>query len=1279
MDTFNPRTLGDKKGSKLNLRVDTSVESPHSSKHTSLDSTATPRQQQQQVAASPASGTKKRLDDSPASAKAGTPNRASRKLPPPGDHLDDDDFDQKSPKGSRTSKKLSPPSQASDDGASPRKAMTPTRSAKNVKKPEVDDDSFEMANPLAKHLVAQPLQRGALKVDTTSPMLSPVARALVNKTRTPAGSKDPASPSESARSTPTLPPSRALPSEPPPSPHPPPSPMSDSGSSDHGGDKHQSTPKQGFSPMMSSVQAELMARIKSLPADRGQALVGQDGTLKVPTVKRGKSAMLPMDRLLAENAGRYKSTSDTQRMMHLSMAEQAFMPGDLVHRLGESAGQLPPTPSFFVGSGAILFVDVSGFTKLSETLRAKLVPVQAAEVLASTIRKVLEMLALACLNCGGDVAKFAGDALLCVWDNEDVMAAEIMARRAAVDMLTKLKELNALDKTDLQIHGGIGRGSILHFHLGSADDDLRTYIIAGEAVSAATTVVDVALPGEFCVVVNEAHGLPVLADDDALLKHAENADQEQGVFSSARRSIVHDFEPTALGGPKRKAIANQEGRALRTEFINEQSKLPAAPPASVHSRLDAAVIREGLPQDCNVYVPTALRGKLDVWEARSEKSLKDAFRRRVGILFVELEDLRLTEDELVNKVVADDKLRALDASFINMTRITQAFGGEVRDMLFDDKGCIFISVFGAHTDEEIDSDNRWINGAVRTAMAINREVPMARLGVTVGTCFVGMVGPAGRRTDFCVIGNDVNMAARYMAAARPGQLFVSSAIKQFSEGIEYGLPITIMVGKKDRAKKHTVFSPLPEQSATPEFRAMYRSQMRNPGTFVGRQGELDAMRAALESVEKTGKSCVVLLQGRPGVGKRSLCKRVKGMGMGRIKIASGEAFASERGNKNYTLQKVVEAYTGVRPAMSQDEIALAIAALETGRADKINVAALASVLPWIDMGRPSGSAEDATVKAVAQTIFTIIRLAHAPHGRAVPPRATMLILEECQYLDAASCSALMALLDGLASQRGVVLVLSFAVGNDGKVAALVELEDQGKASAAAEKARVELCEQLRDKAKAACAQAPSLALTLGPLVESAADLLAGKLLRREVEADTLEKLFESSKGDPLHVQLLIGWLREKHWFASDKQGPLRVKEPASAFPATAVALVKARLALLPPKAQTVLMVATSAGCGVFDGCYVLAACKTLEELDGTVMDAKSVNGALHMVGDAGFIYKLGHRKDPLLDRWTFAHEVVRQAVHALVDGARAAALNKRAEEAREDLWARLRAFDMEEE
>jgi len=157
------------------------------------------------------------------------------------------------------------------------------------------------------------------------------------------------------------------------------------------------------SPLGGALQQELLAKIRSQPSER--AIVDNGGDLKRAPITKGKSMLLPEDRALAEKASKYKSVADASLMQHLSDAEQAFMPGDLLRRLGEAAGQLPPTPSVFVGTGAILFVDVSGFTKLSEQLRKDLVPVQAAEQLASTIRKVLETLALSCLDGGGDVAK----------------------------------------------------------------------------------------------------------------------------------------------------------------------------------------------------------------------------------------------------------------------------------------------------------------------------------------------------------------------------------------------------------------------------------------------------------------------------------------------------------------------------------------------------------------------------------------------------------------------------------------------------------------------------------------------------------------------------------------------------------------------------------------------------------------------------------------------------------------------------------------------------------
>ncbi len=64
--------------------------------------------------------------------------------------------------------------------------------------------------------------------------------------------------------------------------------------------------------------------------------------------------------------------------------------------------------------------------------------------------------------------------------------------------------------------------------------------------------------------------------------------------------------------------------------------------------------------------------------------------RKVAVLFVGLHSL------------ADSDEMTLDLNLINevynaMSGITQRLNGAVRDMLFEDKGCTFIAVFGALT------------------------------------------------------------------------------------------------------------------------------------------------------------------------------------------------------------------------------------------------------------------------------------------------------------------------------------------------------------------------------------------------------------------------------------------------------------------------------------------------------------------------------------------------------------------------------------------------------
>jgi len=107
-----------------------------------------------------------------------------------------------------------------------------------------------------------------------------------------------------------------------------------------------------------------------------------------------------------------------------------------------------------------MFVDVSGFTLLGEELRAQHGPVAGGAMLAERITQVISQLATVCLDFGGDVNKFAGDALLCVWEggSEESMLQD--ACDCALAMLGLMKQASETAGSSLQIHGGIGKRTL---------------------------------------------------------------------------------------------------------------------------------------------------------------------------------------------------------------------------------------------------------------------------------------------------------------------------------------------------------------------------------------------------------------------------------------------------------------------------------------------------------------------------------------------------------------------------------------------------------------------------------------------------------------------------------------------------------------------------------------------------------------------------------------------------------------------------------------------------
>ena len=145
--------------------------------------------------------------------------------------------------------------------------------------------------------------------------------------------------------------------------------------------------------------------------------------------------------------------------------------------------------------GSVTFVDVSGFTNLSERLakRGKV----GAEDLADSIGSCFtELLAVAYAE-GGGLLKFGGDALLLLFTGP---GHEARACRAAVAMRKELRTAGRLEvagaRVQLRMSAGVHTG---RFHLFLVGDSHKEFIITGPAASRTVAMEGAASAGEIVV------------------------------------------------------------------------------------------------------------------------------------------------------------------------------------------------------------------------------------------------------------------------------------------------------------------------------------------------------------------------------------------------------------------------------------------------------------------------------------------------------------------------------------------------------------------------------------------------------------------------------------------------------------------------------------------------------------------------------------------------------------------------------------------------------------
>ncbi len=171
-----------------------------------------------------------------------------------------------------------------------------------------------------------------------------------------------------------------------------------------------------------------------------------------------------------------------------------FVPFTVLNQIAESGEDklIPRKDSF---PATVLFADISGFTRLSEELGKR--GSAGVEELTQTLNAYFGDLIDTVISHGGDIVKFAGDALLAVWQasGENLSHTVRAAARCGLLAQSLLRDRTTNSGEALSLRMGIGTGIIATASVGGTFNRWE-FVVSGKPVSEATTAADAAQLGE---------------------------------------------------------------------------------------------------------------------------------------------------------------------------------------------------------------------------------------------------------------------------------------------------------------------------------------------------------------------------------------------------------------------------------------------------------------------------------------------------------------------------------------------------------------------------------------------------------------------------------------------------------------------------------------------------------------------------------------------------------------------------------------------------------------
>ena len=510
--------------------------------------------------------------------------------------------------------------------------------------------------------------------------------------------------------------------------------------------------------------------------------------------------------------------------------------------------------------GTLLFADISGFTAMSERLSQ--IGREGAEEVTEVVNRYFDAMLDILRAHDGQLIRFGGDALLGLFTEQpssqhsfDDMFPElsggsdsnsaILAIQAAMKMqaaMVNFAETRTSQGTfPLRMSVGVKRGRFFAAQLGSLEN--MEYALFGPDVNATAAVESAASAGQVLI--------------------------DQQTYGAVGAGVLLTAVP--LPNDPRFLLVEHIDQPLNQSYNPPQDTLyPLAP--------DLASLRRHITwlATFTPYLPTGLLPRLTS-DPRAP-SLKGE-HRLVANLFANVDGL----GEVVARLGDGQELlivHALNQYYVRMSEAIRPYGGVMNKIDLYDHGDKALVTFGAPIAHEDDAER-----AVRAALAmqealaeLNQTLPgelglpdwrlSQRIGISYSYVFAGYVG-ASWRHEYTVMGDEVNLAARLMSAAKEGSVLVNENVRRQTEAVAELQPEGA-VQLKGKSQPVPIFAVTGLRAMPEQSRGLHGLQ----APLVGRDAEHAALQDVIDQLS-FGFGRIVSLIGEAGQGKSRLAYEVQ--------------------------------------------------------------------------------------------------------------------------------------------------------------------------------------------------------------------------------------------------------------------------------------------------------------------------------------------------------------------------------------------------------------------